>query len=444
MSRIRVAAAVVAVVSTACTWGMIGHDGGRSAWSPAENGITTVNVASLHEVWNAIPGPLRPSAPVAADGHVFVTTQPSSTSGGTPGALIAYDAAGTTCATGTPLRCSPQWSTPFEDPQTGTRPSPGSPIVAAGKVWAAASGFDLGLLAQLRVPNYTVGGGFDLATGAQVSPYRFMGYPAESDGTIFGVAIDSYTSQANPRFASYPSLDAMKEDGSPGTTVVINTGGTMAVGGGRVYLAQAQKVEVYDAAPATSPCHPSSYGVPQGEYAYYSCTPLWTATMTHPGAWDGLPVVANGLLYVPEVDGGVEVFDAAGCGAATCTPVWTARAGTVHVGELAVTDTTLYAPSDDGHLYAFPSTGCGASTCTPAWSVNAGSGTHAPTVAGSVVLAGTQDGRLVAVDARGCGTSTCPVLRSVAVGSPLRQPIAVSAGRVFALTDDGVLHGFAV
>jgi hypothetical protein len=32
----------------------------------------------------------------------------------------------------------------------------------------------------------------------------------------------------------------------------------------------------------------------------------------------------------------------------------------------------------------------------------------------------------------------------VAVGSPVRQPIAVSNGRVFALSDDGVLHGLAV
>jgi len=233
--RLQGTLAIVAVVCSACTWGMVGHDGGRSAWSPLEKALTPANVAGLHEVWNATPGPLRPSAPVAADGHVFVTTQPTSTDGGTPGALLAYDATGTTCATGTPQRCGPQWSTLFEDAYTGTRPLAGPPIVAGGKVWAAASGFDLGLLNYRRAPNYTVGGGYDPATGTQISSYPFTrGYPAESDGAIYGYQINNYTSLGNPRFAAYISLDAVKEDGSPGNTVVINTGGTIAVGGGRV------------------------------------------------------------------------------------------------------------------------------------------------------------------------------------------------------------------
>jgi outer membrane protein assembly factor BamB len=321
------------------------------------------------------------------------------------------------------------------------------PIVAGGSVWAGAHSFDLGLLTQLMAPFFTVAGGYDPSDGSRVSDNVISaGYPAEAGAEIFGYADNNISVGFGPgnRFQDYPTIDAVAEDGSSTRTVLVNPPfGAISVAGDRLYLALGGSVEVYDTKPATIPCAPAP-GAPPGYPQYDVCTPLWSAVLHHTPSLDGLPVVANGLLYVSEVDGSVEVFDVAGCGTATCAPVWTARAGTVHVGELAVTGTTLFVPSDDGHLYAFPSTGCGASTCTPAWSVNAGSGTHAPAVAGSVVVAGTQDGRVIAVDARGCGSSTCPVLRSVAVGSPVRQPIAVSNGRVFALSDDGVLHGLAV
>ena len=174
------------------------------------------------------------------------------------------------------------------------------------------------------------------------------------------------------------------------------------------------------------------------------CFPTWKAPLAHGGVWDGLLAVANGSVYISEINGDVEVFNAAGCGTTTCGAAWTASAGSVHVGQLAVTDTTLFVPSDDGHLYAFAAGGCGASRCPPDWSADLGSGVHAPAVAGSLVFVATDDGRLVALDARGCSASTCSPLASVNIGAGVRKPLAISDGRVFASDENGTVHAFGL
>ncbi|MFI5898194.1 PQQ-binding-like beta-propeller repeat protein [Actinoplanes sp. NPDC051513] len=142
-----------------------------------------------------------------------------------------------------------------------------------------------------------------------------------------------------------------------------------------------------------------------------SCAPLWTAKLTN-GAHT-TPAVAGGLVFISSagsVDNGLgtlAAFRAAGCGRATCTPVWTAPVPNTGSSP-TVSGGILYIVSGDGRLLAFTAAGCGRSTCAPLWTGNLKSSSNgAPAVANGLVYATSQE-RLVAFRAGGCGLRTCP------------------------------------
>ena len=56
----------------------------------------------------------------------------------------------------------------------------------------------------------------------------------------------------------------------------------------------------------------------------------------------------------------------------------------------------LYASTSTGQLPAFPPVGCGASTCSPLWSTNLSSALSSPIVSGGQLYVGTADSRMVA------------------------------------------------
>ena len=414
-ARIRIVALVVALAATGCGWPMVGHDAGHSFFSPADATITPADVGGLHELWHTTGSQV--SAPIAADGRVF-TVQ----AGADGGDLAAYAAPGCGAAA-----CAPTW----------TRPAAGTPLLVNGHVNAGTDftflppGCSMSFCAAVGYR----GGAFDPATGAPApgGVQTAIQYPVVSDGVLYDWTL--YTTQLHPPApAALWGLNETKLDGG-GTTRRLDqflSPRPLAVADGSVYLFQGDHVEAY------------MKDTPNGCGMFLGCHPTWTATLAHATGWDGLVTVAHGLLYISDLAGGVEVFDAHGCGLDACPPLWTAAAGGVHVGQVAVTGTTLFAPSDDGHLYAFPATGCGTATCAPSWSADLGSAVHAPSVAGSVVYAGTEDGRLVAFDAVGCGATTCTPLRSVTVGAAVRVPVTISDGRVFVADGAGTLRAFGL
>ena len=101
-------------------------------------------------------------------------------------------------------------------------------------------------------------------------------------------------------------------------------------------------------------------------------------------------------------------------------------------------------------LYAYPAAGCGAATCPPAWSAevdtlpNTGAPVLQPAVAGGVVYLAGEGGVLYAFDAAGCGAATCAPLWSASVGSEITGAPAVSNGRVYVGTADARLVAFAL
>ena len=173
-----------------------------------------------------------------------------------------------------------------------------------------------------------------------------------------------------------------------------------------------------------------------------NCAPLWTGQLSN-GAFT-TPAVAGGLVFISSagnVDnnlGTLYAFRAAGCGAATCSPLWTASVPNTESSP-TVSGGMLYIVSNDGRLLAFNANGCGQSTCAPVWTGGLKtSGQAAPAVANGLVYATSSD-RLVAFRAAGCGQPTCaPVWASQPVagsdtGSGLIQEVGptVSGDKVY-------------
>jgi outer membrane protein assembly factor BamB len=164
------------------------------------------------------------------------------------------------------------------------------------------------------------------------------------------------------------------------------------------------------------------------------CGPRWTATLSN-GVFSS-PAVSNGVVYVATAGdaefGKLYAFRAAGCGHASCTPLWTAVNPNVGSSP-TVSGGVVYIASSDGKLNAFAAGGCGRATCTPLWRGTIGtSGEAAPAVAGGLVFAASQT-RLFAFRAAGCGRATCsPTWRSITLnGLILNAGPAVSRGVVY-------------
>ncbi|MEP6625640.1 MAG: PQQ-binding-like beta-propeller repeat protein, partial [Acidimicrobiia bacterium] len=453
------------LVAGACDWSSVGFDASRSSYSAFDTKLTPANVVGLTQRWKANAGN-QSSAPVVADGRLFVTNQ--YVENVHPGSLLAYDATGATCTGAAPATCTPVWSKGFpvqdgfsSDPQWS--PPISSPLVTPDFV--SAGGFFHGNVyvggGYIHAGDYA-GGSFDLATGAAVTgQLRTGAAPATAaQGAVYGYRTELYTYGSvlyrsyydiTRLFATVPSgqgksfvIDGPDPNqlGSPREFV----GSAPAVADHRLVVLSAGQLQTYDADGMQNCADPKSSGLQDRNTlptTVWSCRPLWTATLGQPGAFDGMPAVAKGRVYVPELNGGVEVFDAAGCGQPTCNRLWTAHAGSVHVAPVAVTDTTLFVTSDDGHLYAFPSAGCGAATCEPIWTASI-PGPHAPSVAGSVLFVGTNSGTLAAFDTHGCGQATCTPLWTTNVGAPISTAPAISDGRVFVTDTTGTIHAYGL
>jgi outer membrane protein assembly factor BamB len=163
----------------------------------------------------------------------------------------------------------------------------------------------------------------------------------------------------------------------------------------------------------------------------YICTaPLWTSTNL--AQIVDAPTVANGLVYVgsqtsdPSNDGKLDVFKANGCGQSVCAPLWQGLAGPESIlqsSPAVVSGTSggrVYVGSFDGKLYVFNAFGCGAPTCQPLWTGSTGDHIESSsTVSGNTVFIGSNDGKLYAFNANGCGAPTCQPLWTGSTGEPI-------------------------
>jgi outer membrane protein assembly factor BamB len=133
--------------------------------------------------------------------------------------------------------------------------------------------------------------------------------------------------------------------------------------------------------------------------------------------------VNGSTVFIGSDDGNLYAFPAAGCGAATCQPLWRGSNGSDFVnGSPAVFNGRVYIGVEFG-VGVFNASGCGSSQCGLLW-LDFGTGTQAdilssPTIANGVVYAGKNNGEVLAWKAASCGKSVCNQIWSFMTKDPI-------------------------
>ena len=155
-----------------------------------------------------------------------------------------------------------------------------------------------------------------------------------------------------------------------------------------------------------------------------SCAPLWAVELTTQSGSQVEPMIVGDTVFAATSTGVLVAF-AAGTG----EELWRAATATTRPG-LAHANGVVYASGANGVL-AFAAGGCGAATCAPLWSGDGGAAaTSPPAVASGVVYSG-EAGAVNAFDAAGCRAATCPPLVSVALTGLAPHGLSVALGKVF-------------
>jgi outer membrane protein assembly factor BamB len=171
-----------------------------------------------------------------------------------------------------------------------------------------------------------------------------------------------------------------------------------------------------------------------------TCAPLWQGLVGNESILQSSPTVANGRVFVGSFDHKLYAFDANGCGAATCQPLWTGQTGGTIESTPTVVGGLVYIGSDDGRLNVFRATGCGAATCQPLWMGPLGTPPFdsTPAVANGVVYIGAQHA-LSAFNAAGCGAHVCqPLWQAVDTLNFFNGSPAVAGGRIYIGLENGL------
>lgn len=142
------------------------------------------------------------------------------------------------------------------------------------------------------------------------------------------------------------------------------------------------------AAPVLSPDEASLYVVTDTGRAYAldaaTGATRWTAELgAHPR---GEPALAEGQLYVATADGRLLAFhtDACAAGPSPCAAAWTATAGTgALAGQPAVAGGVVVVGTAEGAVRAYDAAGCGTATCDPLWSGTVAGRVSVPPIVGS-------------------------------------------------------------
>ena len=397
--RAALIASLLALVLTGCVWPQPGFGPERQAFQPLEQSITTGNVGSLKVAWTAaLDGVVND--PLSVGGAVYANTSTS-----------VYDFA---LSNGTQA-----WATKLTDPalpfQTLARVSATHGVVVAPRL-----DFHTSSLQQLNastgaIENPLPGlGGVDAA----ITRGETLVAPALQWGTNFcfyGIVVIDLTGPARRWSTGFPDTSCSATNYRPTSAAVSST---------MLYVGRGPLIWAF---PLSTP------NCPQPNPAI--CTPAWTTdvggTATSPvlssdgttlytgtaggdlvaldassgaikwrgsvGAAINAPPALHDQLYVGAADGTLTAFNPAGCGAATCSPLWHGTTGSAITVQPAIANGVVFTGSSDGGVHAFAAIGCGTATCTPLWSATTGSAiTGAPAVSLGSLFVGTNDGRLIA------------------------------------------------
>jgi outer membrane protein assembly factor BamB len=222
------------------------------------------------------------------------------------------------------------------------------------------------------------------------------------------LVLDAHTGRTRWRGVGLPS-------GTPGQPVIA---------GGYVYVTEVDRTGTDDA-------HLAVY--PTRGCGDVRCKPIWTASWYQGSeeggefvVGDGQPTVARRRVYVNSIRR-LLVFDAAGCGAATCEPLWTAPHDFAY-GVATVAGDRVYAHDASQNMAAYPADGCGEPTCPPLWSGRIGYANPIVTL-GNVFIQSSQS--LAVYPEAGCSSSPCEPSWTVPTGVNGIGGMAVDARQVY-------------
>jgi outer membrane protein assembly factor BamB len=410
-AALRVIGAVVLAVGVAGCWPAPGQNPNRDAFNPFESALTSINVASLAEVWSApLDGPVfepanNPSGEiVTGHGGVFVNdaraayrfdpatghrdwklglpTFPPGQSGQMGQALVVgddllvgYGSAGDSSGAGA------SWGSRVVDPATGSER-----LVVPGGMPVAHRDDDVLLVANQCIESFACTASYslvDVNTGLGsrgTIGVNINRYPPPTLGSerIYSIDIKVTPNPPSSRVQAHPLT------GNPASPIWVTD------------LAQPAQAT----APVLSPDESTIYVGTAGSAVGHTLFALdaasgairWSTDVVHPVT--AAPALAGGVLYVPTSSGLVAV-DTSG------TVLWTAASGKSITDQPAIAGGVVYVGTDDGTVAAFDVDGCGAVTCAPLWSDETGAKiTSAPVVSGGrlYVVSGVSfsTGRLIA------------------------------------------------
>ena len=404
---------VVAMTLAGC-WYQPGQGPDRTGYNPFETVISAANVADLTEQWTAPTDEVGVGDPVVSNAGVHVNAG--------NGSYYGFDP-----ATGTRLwkrDLAPEGSFLF-----GSQPfaDAGTLLVSYGRGnlggsytverLDGATGASLGIVDTFGVVNgqrgslmvqhrVGFGSGGPVATSLKVSdsadpavgwsgivyPSTNMSAPAVTLGEagVYQAGI-GFVSTADPfTFGNGVrawALSGVATCGSPG--IRCPKWATPLDGSGTIPVLNDAESVLYTATAAGT-----AYAVSTADGSI-----LWSAPLGAPAS--AIPALADGVLYVPTADGRLVALDGDGCGAVTCSPLWSATVGAGTTGSIsdqpAVAGGVVFTGWGDGSVHAFAAAGCGSATCSPLWSASTGSAiSGAPAVSNGQLYVGTQDGRVVA------------------------------------------------
>ena len=150
----------------------------------------------------------------------------------------------------------------------------------------------------------------------------------------------------------------------------------------------------------------------------------------------------SGSIVYTRSQHALSAFDAKGCGAKSCAPLWQAVDNTNFFnGSPAVGGGHIYIGLESG-LAVYAARGCGQSLCDKLWSLF-GSGAQAdvvssPTLANGVVYAGRNTGEILAWRAGSCGQQSCSEIWKQTINEPIvsSSPTVVNGKIYIGSADD--------
>ena len=408
--RSRVLGGLVVALALPGCWEQVGYGAGHTWSNPAENQLTAANVASLDEAWSvSFPDGGVNDEPIVSGGRVIVSAVAGSGSFGTATLDVhAFDA-----ATG-----APAWSTNVFTDSTNTQLLAIDSSIAAGSVW---TGVNAEHMIGHFVECFSRRTRLDPATGSVVGEEGSFGSTAVQAGDKVVQVVGDVLPPGGCD-ASTPSTLVVRDSGTLATTWTAPLGtdsvllGSLgpSVAGDRVVLFDRGGVMAY----ALDGCGAAS------------CAPAWTMPLPFGAIPLGQPVAGPGDRMFVVIE---HIFDPpartelVAFSRTTGTVSWTATVGNGSEPRMGVA-------TAGGRVYVsggkvFDAVGCGAATCTPLWTVTPAAGAAGPVVAGGVVYE-AGPGIIHVYAAAGCGGASCVPLVDVAVdGTP--TGLSVSDGHLY-------------